>query len=57
MLDELIIKEVDRIKEIAKDYLKLKSLLPGYESDYLDAYVELANRFDSCNLDYGKGND
>ena len=39
-------KEIDRIKEIARIYLELKSLLPNYENEYLEAYLELANRFD-----------
>jgi len=43
---ELIQKEISRIKEIARIYLELKSLLPDYKSEYLDAYEELANRFE-----------
>ncbi len=43
---EEVQKEIDRIKRVAEIYMKLQSLMPGYESKYMDAFVELANRFD-----------
>lgn len=37
-------KEVQRILKIAKIYLDLKELIPDYKSEYLDAYLEIAER-------------
>ena len=46
-IPDIVGKEIDRIKDIARIYLELRSLLPGYEEGYLDAYEEMANRFDN----------
>jgi len=44
---EPVQKEIDRIKMIATIYMELQSLMPNYESEYMEAFVELANRFDA----------
>ena len=46
-IPEAVQKEIDRTKEIAKIYEELKILLSGYENEYLDAFTELADRFES----------
>lgn len=45
-MEEILQKEIDRIKEIADMYLRIQSLLPKYKEPYLDAYVDLANRLE-----------
>ena len=42
-------KEVQRILDIAKIYLDLQRLIPNYKSEYLDAYLEIAERIDPDN--------
>ena len=42
-------KEVQRILDIAKIYLDLQGLIPNYKSEYLDAYLEIAERIDPDN--------
>lgn len=44
---EPVQKEIDRIKRVATIYMELQALMPNYESEYMDAFVELANRFDA----------
>jgi len=46
-IPDIVCKEIDTIKEIADSYMRLKSLLPNYQNEYLEAYEYLANRFDS----------
>jgi len=38
-------KEIHRILTIARIYSELQKLIPNYESEYLDAYFEMAERF------------
>jgi len=45
MADE-IEAEIKRVSEVANLYIELKTLIPHYKSDYLDAYDEIATRFD-----------
>jgi len=49
-MPEFVQKEIDRIKRIATIYIELKSLMPGYESEYMDAFVELADRFNAVGV-------
>ena len=44
---EPVQKEIDRIKRVATIYMELQSLMPNYESEYMDVFVEMANRFDA----------
>ena len=44
-MTHLIEAEIQRIVEVRDIYLKLKKLIPGYHSDYLDAYKDIANTF------------
>ena len=46
-INEQIDKQTSRIKEVASIYSRLKSLMPNYKSEYLDAYEEIANRFNN----------
>ena len=44
MNKETIKAEIKRIIEIARLYKELKSLIPNYENEHLDAYEEIAER-------------
>lgn len=46
-MPEPVQKEINRIKRIATIYVELKSLMPEYKSEYMDVYVELADRFNA----------
>ena len=39
-------REVSRIRNVAGIYADLKSLLPEFQSEYLDAYEDIARRLD-----------
>lgn len=39
-------KQIHRIRHIAHLYVALKSDLPNYKDAYLEAYEELANKFE-----------
>ena len=41
-------KEIARIKKAVEIYKKLQFLIPEHKSEYLDAFVEMAERFDLC---------
>lgn len=47
VISEIIRKKIDTIKKIADCYMRLKSLLPNYKNEYLEAYEYLTNRFDN----------
>jgi len=49
-LPDKVQKEIDRIKIIADIYKELQVLMPDYTSEYFDAFIELAERFENIDV-------